>query len=254
MALHSSLVKSSTVECRFKTRSWQVGHLYTCFVDDRETFANSRMHIEAVEGEHGSQKSNDNVKAINIEEHYSMKFFPQNLENFFKKLMMIRIVGSGLEEITENDLKGFQQLKFLYLTDNSMKTLNEHVFRSNRLLERIWLNNNKISSIHPNTFNGLTRLSKLNLGNNDCKTALGHTNTRPEVFAVISRIKAGECSTDDSNEKPSGACEDEIGDMRAEIIDLKLQLSKEKMKVSLQSDYIQKLLAEIASQNCTGEN
>lgn len=237
-----------TVKYHHFTRTWDLGDLYTCELERNEVFADSRIHIDSVEGDHDDGKTIDDCEALIIAFSSNVKFFPQNLGNFFKHLKLIQIYDSNLTEITESDLKPFQQLQVLFLNYNKIKTLSENVFKHNQQLKLIWVSHNEIHHIHPNTFNGLPNLEDLAMDQNDCKTPFYWAQTRADVVTQINQIRAGECTNDEFyetfNKLNELSVENDnfrarIDELNEKVKKLAKNVSKLSDKVSLQSTYIQ---------------
>lgn len=253
-----------TIECRYGTLAWSfsTGYLHTCVVENSEVFANSRIFVDSIWENHENTIPSDDIEAITIGVNSHVKYFPRNLHHLFENLEVIQIYNSSLQEITENDLNGFNQLQYLLLGHNRIKTLGENLFQHNRQLKLIWLNGNQINNIHPNTFDGLTDLERLDLGDNSCRSSWCYAETRSEVLTIVNGIMAGECSPDeirtntrrnhDEHEKLR-AKNEELKDKLSQRSDYIQQLLKEieaaKLKAKTQSEYIKLLLLEPEDQN-----
>lgn len=155
------------------------------------------LDIDSVDGSHDGNKTNDDVKGLNIFSIKKVKFFPKNVEKFFKNLIGIQIWSSQLDEIKQSDLKSWPLLKYLFLSQNNIKFLEKDLFRYNNELKTIWLSGNQISYIDPDVFDSLKNLQSLRIDGNKCKTSFERTTTKSIVQSQIKRLKSGECNSVD---------------------------------------------------------
>ncbi|KAG5679119.1 hypothetical protein PVAND_008711 [Polypedilum vanderplanki] len=180
--LKFSSVASVTIECNY---TMDYDEFYPCKVQNIDIFNGDRLFIEKAVGKHDKRKTDDDVEALWIDDA-NTKFFPRNINNVFKNLVLISIRNSSLIEITSDDLKVFPQLKTLILFKNQIEVIREDTFKFNPNLEHIYLNYNKISHIEPKSFSGLENLNFLLLNGNVCK--FGYAEDREEVLEVITEL------------------------------------------------------------------
>lgn len=182
------------IECEFNEipGQWE----YTCIVKNFQPSDDSS--ITHVQGQHDSNKSNDDVKQFlwsgNRNENLKvLKTFPKNVKKLFKNVEIIWIEHTNLEEISNEDLKEFgENLKVLGLTFNKIKKIDENLFKFNLNLEEISLQGNQIEKIKPKTFDGLGKLKILNLNKNPCLNDEDFIfNEKNEVEKLIKKIKEG---------------------------------------------------------------
>lgn len=113
-----------------------------------------------------------------------MKFFPQNLENYFYRLAVLTIENSKLTEIHQNDLTAFSNLKVIRLPSNDIQFIEKDLFSFNLKLEVVILDRNKIQNVHPDVFDHLDRLNVLSFGENLCIS-----DSEKDVKSLIKKVK-----------------------------------------------------------------
>lgn len=151
-----------------------IGSVYTCEVENELDiiFPNMTL-IRSASGTHKTAQSNDDVKAICMDNRNTL-YFPKGLEKIFRNLRRIRIAHGRLEEITQADFQPFPWLVELTLNENDIKVLENGIFEHNFNLSYVNLEENKIVHVGENVFEYLTKMTQLIINRNDCtlKTSL----------------------------------------------------------------------------------
>jgi Leucine-rich repeat (LRR) protein len=218
IVLSTASARAETLKCHFRTSSLNAftTPLYTCSVQNNKLFRHSRASIDAIDGQHAVNMTNDDVQGLSILSIYNMKFLPTNIERFFAQLILLHIWNTDYEEIHQRDIKGFSKLKYLFVGNNQLRTIEGDLFSFNGDLEFVWMNFNKIARIDPLAFSHLTKLRNLKLFGNECVNS--DMSARSEVVDLVRRIEGGMC-----NNTMSGLDEQELVRMRRENDNLRVQ-------------------------------
>ncbi|KAG5679607.1 hypothetical protein PVAND_009167 [Polypedilum vanderplanki] len=189
---------------------------YQCHVLSIEVFTEDRVNIEKAEGNHRSEKSDDDVKTFTIIRS-NLTYFPRNVENIFKNLERFHIYDSNLIEITSEDLRPFPKLKSFYLDGNPIEIIRESLFVHNSELEILYLVNNKINHIDPNALNHLNKLNAIWFNKNTCKIDKNKAESRPEVLEMVKQIEQGQCQSPKSTTTTENPLILEINQLKQQI-------------------------------------
>jgi Leucine-rich repeat (LRR) protein len=116
---------------------------------------------------------NRNETQINVTEGFLVRnqhfnYFPTNFHVHLPNLKAIQIIGSGLQELTAENLKNFPELKSLWLPRNNIKTLLDGVFEKNSKLEKLSLYQNELKIINARVLMPLKNLVFVSFENNEC--------------------------------------------------------------------------------------
>ncbi|KAG5679646.1 hypothetical protein PVAND_009203 [Polypedilum vanderplanki] len=186
---------TATIECKYFMYDgyWEINEsVYNCDVLNIGVFTGERVTIENVEGNHENGKTDDDVQIFYLRDA-NLNYFPRNLENVFKNLLLIGILNSNLIEITSEDLKPFPKLKYLRIWGNPIEVIREDLFIHNLAMEVIILYNNEINHIDPKAFSHLNKLRAVDLRHNVCKFDKDEANTKTEVLEIVKKIEQGQC-------------------------------------------------------------
>ncbi|KAL7012946.1 hypothetical protein ACKWTF_015118 [Chironomus riparius] len=189
MALvHPSM--SIIIECKYDTWNYNIlGTIYDCSVENYPRIVtHESAQITRINGEHKSPRSSDDVfgfQAVNK----VIRYFPRDLEKFFKNIQAIYIGSSQLEQIHQSDLKPLINLTYFYLWSNNIQVIEDGLFDFNPHLQLIGLDENHIIHIHPNVFDHLHNLRFFWLKNAPCVQQNVH-DSKKEVQKVIKMIKS----------------------------------------------------------------
>lgn len=138
-------------------------------------------------GTHLENNSNNDVGSFYSNEK-TVKYFPQELEKFFKNLRRIFVEKCQMKEIKQADLKPFSELKELFLGNNDIEVLEVGLFDFNPKLKLISFWHSKIFHINQNVFNNLKSLTHLWLIGNKCINGWAY-NRSSDMQAFISNVK-----------------------------------------------------------------
>ena len=122
MALaHPSM--SIIIECKYDRWNYNIlGTIYDCSVENYPRIVTHESAlITRINGEHKSPRSNDDVfgfQAVNK----VIRYFPRDLEKFFKNIQAIYIGSSQLGQIHQSDLKSLTNLIYFYLWSNNIRS------------------------------------------------------------------------------------------------------------------------------------
>lgn len=144
------------------------------------------MVIEAVNGTHSEEKSNDDVNVFDIQASRKLRYMPKGIEMFFSNLEGIQITETSLTAITQKDLKPFPNLKALYLTYNQLTTLQSELFLFNSKLKAVYFYVNHLNYIAADIFDPVEDLEVADFGQNLCISKDG--TTRDDVKDVKKEI------------------------------------------------------------------
>lgn len=126
------------------------------------------LTVDAVKGEHRSDKNNSDVEALWIENKLELTAMPSNIEQFFPNLVAISWFNGNLTTITADDLKPFPKLIRIYLSFNMIETLDGDLFQYTPKMQRIHLNGNLIDNVGVDLLTELTELARIDLRMNPC--------------------------------------------------------------------------------------
>ena len=111
---------------------------YCCTVRNTLNIDSSeKAQIEAISGNHISGKTNDDEIYFWINSNGDVKYFPRGLENFYKNLKGILIIGTSIKEFHQEELKPFDKLEYFQLSTSSFEIVEEGLFDFNPNLETI---------------------------------------------------------------------------------------------------------------------
>lgn len=163
---------------------------YTCnFHGNLQITSKSGREISAVQGQHFTGKSSNDVKFFDVYQK-SINLFPRGVTKFFKNIEIVQIYGSNLQEVTKLDLREFNaKLKILWLDSNKIKVIDADLFEFNKNLELITLIDNQIVHIENGAFSGLKKLQVLHVNENPCTVDSDFGDNRPQVLKLIPKVE-----------------------------------------------------------------
>lgn len=95
-----------------------------------------------------------------------MKKLPKGLSEIIPNIKVLSIHKCGLEEISQEDLKGFKNLKVLLVKNNELTHLPGDLFAENPNVEKISFNGNKLMRIEADILKPLWNLRSANFQDN----------------------------------------------------------------------------------------
>jgi Leucine-rich repeat (LRR) protein len=174
--------------------------LYCCNVENNLIFRNATIQIDVIEGVHHTNKTDDDVKAINFFNIPKMTTIPSDITEFFENLVWLQISQTSMSKIQSSDLQPFSKLTHLNLYKNELEVVEKSLFMHNRDLVEINLSINKIRHIDPLAFSELRKLRSLFLSDNVCRFD-NVNNNRQEVEKMVKKIENRECFSSDATNK-----------------------------------------------------
>ncbi|KAL7011235.1 hypothetical protein ACKWTF_014177 [Chironomus riparius] len=127
----------------------------------------------------------DTIKGF-IAEDMNMFYIPRGIENFIKKLSLLRVKNCGLRKVTRENLEKFDKLFHLDLSFNHIEILERDLFSANKFLQTIILNSNRIQVVEENVFNFLILLIHVEFRNNECYS--GMSNDSQSTALLLEQI------------------------------------------------------------------
>lgn len=147
---------------------------YLCVTQSVKLSSTDDRIITKVTGIHLQGKTNEDVDGF-LTTFKTFKFFPQNLQETFKKATIICVAYAELPSITKDDLRQFgMQLAKLELHGNDLQVINADLFEFNQNLKDIDLSFNYIKVVGRGAFDGLNLLSDLYFFENPCYSGDAH--------------------------------------------------------------------------------
>lgn len=114
---------------------------YQCTAQNFKITSKNDRSITSVVGRHFTGKTDDDVKVLHVEDNL-MKYFPKDLDKFFKNLESIGIRNSELKKVTEEDLKPFgDKLEHLSLMLNRIENIPKNLLKVLPHLKTILIKN-----------------------------------------------------------------------------------------------------------------
>lgn len=177
------------VECNFDIQHWiSVGTVYGCAVQNTLSIASPDVRsISNVTGAHKYDKNLQDVRAVYIKSKV-VKYFPKNLQVYFKDLEVIGIWFGRIKQISQGDLEPFRKLKNLDLHYNDIEVLETDLFKSNKELIAIFIDHNRITVVQPEVFENLVNLNYLALQGNVCIDEGESEGDRTAVLEIIKKV------------------------------------------------------------------
>jgi hypothetical protein len=165
--LFFSTTSAIIFDCDFRDGTYTYLPLtYFCFVYSFSEGQN--QFLTAINGNHESGKTNDDVKGINLFlRDKNLNFFPQNIENIFPNIIAINI-GYVIKVYKGDEFDNFINLEWAALYDGEIEHVPGNLFSKNPKMRAIFLDGNKIKTIGSNFMNGLNELMSVCLLKNIC--------------------------------------------------------------------------------------
>lgn len=193
-----STVVSIPLSCNFYTSGWgnAEGLYYTCKVTDLR-IESQDITVDRVFGNHLEGKANEDVKHFVVENSPKMLYMLHGVGDVFKNLEEVYISNTGLESITQSDLKQFQVLERLTLLQSQLRSLESGLFRYNTKLRFLQISGNQLVSIAADILKPLKDLAFISLRNNACIDTDMHSKDgfKKVVQEIIKRCQNGVASS-----------------------------------------------------------
>lgn len=159
-----------------------VGNRYTC---DATVINSGSGILESITGVHETEKNNDDVGQLYINQQY-LTSIPEGIAEFFKYLDVIWIHYSSLMSISANDLRPFPRLLFIRLWGNQLMSIDGDLFKYTPQLRFVSFYLNRIEHIGHNLVTNLGNLTSLYFNQNVCinQSAV----TRAQVLSLAPQL------------------------------------------------------------------
>lgn len=147
--LSLKIVAGFDIDCSYRTDSvWDYG----CDVKSINFTYGSDCRTGKIIGQHDEEKSNDDVKFINITLD-TLKLLPRGLHKKFPNLEILYLNTIKLNQITRDDLKSFgNKLKILSIVKSSILNIDKNLFNSTRNVKFLHIESPKMENIHDKAF------------------------------------------------------------------------------------------------------
>lgn len=179
-----------SVDCQYKSSpGWKVvENPYGCFLTTLDI--KTKLTVTKTTGKHLAGKSNNDVKALNINGGVST-IFPSAIGTIFPNIEVLSVWNASLKLIASRDLQQFSNLRECWLNANDLNYLESDLFEYNPKVEVIVFKNNQIKFIGANFFSYLPKLRKADFRHNDCID--GEATDIATLNTIKDEIK-GKCS------------------------------------------------------------
>lgn len=149
-----------SIRCLF----YQPGEQYTCSL--RIFNPLGRNNFEDVEGDHMTGRTDDDLRAMYINEGKTLNI-PSIICEKFPNLEAMDFIHDEIEYLEESSFSNCRNLRRIYVYDNAIESIPQGLFRNNPLLEELSLGHNRLTArgIPQNVFAG-TSLTFLDLSQN----------------------------------------------------------------------------------------
>lgn len=182
-----AFVNSVKLVCEFKS---SISNGYACFVKELEITSKSDRVITEVTGVHLNSKTDDDVVYFQSQQHV-IKYFPLNLDFFFKNLNNVYINGSSMVEVNAEDLQQFGSNFIGFVIQNSnLEVLEAGLFATMPNLKTVSFHGNNIRNVDGGVFTNLKQLNKIWFGSNSCysgKSIEGNATAAMEISIEIEK-------------------------------------------------------------------
>lgn len=158
---------STKIRCSYATENWKVvGRFYGChgtivFNDDPEA-------LVEIKGKHREDKTNDDVKFIQVWGDKDLTVIPKGIEMYFPNLEVFEWSYGVLTTVTADDFKPFPNLLHISLSVNKIVTLEADLFQHTKKLQEIILDFNVLEHFGHYLLTDLKDLKVISLLGNIC--------------------------------------------------------------------------------------
>lgn len=168
--------------------------LYTCVGIVTAPCGRNCSKVVDIRGKHEFGKSNENVKALVVENQEIAHFL--DVSSFFPNIVYLNFANNSIANITWTDLENYPNLETLRLSGNIITSISEDIFK-NLSLRHIEIENNQLDYVdHHITFP--ISLAYLNFKNNTC---INMEARSPEAIDKLKDLLLLRCSLSPRTEK-----------------------------------------------------
>lgn len=153
-------------DCVFSTDSWtSIKSVYKCAAV--VTIAGNASVLFDVRGYHDPEKNNIDVDALEVRSQ-DLKRIPSRITNFFPNIRALLFYSTGLNSLTADDLKPYQNLQYLNAYQCNVMSLNSDVFKYTPRLLLLDFRYNSLYHVGFNTLGSLNYLTSAYFASNPC--------------------------------------------------------------------------------------
>ena len=151
VSLTSGLSKTVVLRCDFGTPKCdpEFRACYFCNIQNMNV-REKNVKVSSLKATSSDEGVNDTQ--ILIMENQIVYFMPKQFTNFVPKTKVLKIISSGLRELSFNDLKEFHHLTELYVTGNELTFLPFNLLQIDANIAQIDFSGNKIKNVGINFF------------------------------------------------------------------------------------------------------
>lgn len=183
---------SFTAKCvyYYKADSWApVAPAYYCYLEGISVKTPDTA-ITGIEGDHHSGKSDSDVNGLWISSPDAL-YFPKGIEKFFN-IKAITFSDSGLNSLSQDDLRVFPDLTAIWFRKNKLTTIESGLFAFNPKLKLVDFQENQIVSVSPDIFDPIESLESSSFAYNICTQKYGST---PQEIEDMKKEFAEKCQS-----------------------------------------------------------
>lgn len=161
------------INCDFSDIENCVRNCYQCEVQ-KLIITKPNQTVTEINGFHlNPDDSNFDVVTLKIIDQI-VAHLPTGLYQHFPYITVLRIWSSGLQTLTQNDIRELKYLTDLSLSGNQLEALDSNLFQFNRRLIKIDFSRNRLKHIGTNLLNPLKILMVADFYHNDCVSDGAH--------------------------------------------------------------------------------
>lgn len=234
------------IGCSFDNRKHQpLAVVYVCFVKGPVKEISDPKLTEVV-GHHKSGNSNNDVKMLHATQ-IKLKYFPQNVEQFFPNLERIFMYNTGIKSLVQSHLKPFPKLTYLLMQNNEIEELSSDVFQFNNRISELNFKRNKLRVIGSGVLKSLPNLAIVNFEENVCFS--GKAEGKNEIKLLMQKLSS--CYPDGETKitKHESCNKNVIQKLKQEIATLKIKTDQQEATIKSFKKELAKKSAEAKADN-----
>lgn len=166
-----SSTKALTFNCEFSEREIPtifLPPLYACHLTIIEDISDSEF-LTGVNGIHLEERTNADVKFLDIHNVTDLQFIPKGIGNFFPNLEALHFLSCNLTELRGDELQPFPKISWLRLVGNlHLEIIPGNLFKNKPQMEVICLSSNGINNVGIGLLDGLINLRHVDFLFNKC--------------------------------------------------------------------------------------
>lgn len=186
LSLSTFAIASIGIECDYKLVKLTLSECETSGLE----VSNDNETVSSISGTLGAIVSYKKIKTFKVTSSPLLEYFPKGVDSFFPNLETLIITGTGLKQLTADDIKFFPNLTTLDLSGNRLEEIDAEAFKFNEKLETINLSGNKLTKAVFD-FEFLKNLKTINLYGNKC---INEAAENPAGLKKIQDVLEENCS------------------------------------------------------------